>query len=656
MHKTLLLAACLAAACSSSEKRTQPTPERPVDMTLARVDPPLLLPGTELVAQGAGFVPETVGTGRLMLRGDHAGKRVDLALPIRYVNDREVVANWREASVLGIEERGTFAADVWVEIDQDDGRTHTTSPLQVVFDVRGSLTPEIRTVAQGAIYVNHEIEIQGSGFLLGGEEGETVAVVDGCFRPDGATTCATIETEQVAAAPATRFDRTRVRFPFVPQIAGIRPGAFEGTVRVSNRHGPAAQSAVFDTAALQASYEIRPTVIHGFSTREASLGQYVDVDGGGFIGSPPGQSEPGRPVTLLRLEGRFLAAGSPDQMQVDVTLVPEFVSGTRVRYLLSEEDELGKGLDLRKAVGEFSGTIKPILKHEATTIEGAAMKDGFSIQHVRQIVWVNFQHAYVGSLRHFGLRAVDQLVRNRIFDIAKRDYPGVNIEFRSDAPRDFALYSQVDIGGPDPNGFGLLGYDNTPGKDVDNKRLYDKIGGVNARTQADGYPGYGGVFVESLFAFSEHPNSLAKKIDGANPAFDAIFDPFRPDVGGTPVMASELASVPKLTNGEGCPADASDRPKQIACAAFVLGSMIGSTTTHEVGHSLGLADPYGSDVHNAGDEVNRLMDSGQNRPFLERAELLGSGPSVFCADDYEYLRSILPTNTPDPVESRPSCW
>ena len=35
--------------------------------------------------------------------------------------------------------------------------------------------------------------------------------------------------------------------------------------------------------------------------------------------------------------------------------------------------------------------------------------------------------------------------------------------------------AEVDIEGPDPNALGLLGYDNTPGKDVGNQRLFDRI-------------------------------------------------------------------------------------------------------------------------------------------------------------------------------------
>jgi hypothetical protein len=238
----------------------------------------------------------------------------------------------------------------------------------------------------------------------------------------------------------------------------------------------------------------------------------------------------------------------------------------------------------------------------------------------------------------------------------ERDYTTVNVDVRLEPPTDFALYAEVEIAGPDPNGLGLLGYDNTPGKDNGNERLFDRIGGVNATTQEDGFPGYGGVFIESLFAFSEDPEPFAEKIPAADPAFDEIFDPFRPDRGGRPVVAADLAgnAVPVLTSGEGCPA--TERSQQIACAVWVLGNLIGTTLSHESGHSLGLANPFSEGFHNFSDEPNRLMDSGGDRPFAERAELFGQGPARFCTTEYEYLRQILPTSqAPDP-SPRPSCF
>lgn len=662
MRRILLLAACFLSACASSDGANEPSGSsnpQPQDLGLTSIQPSLLLPGTKMAVTGKAFVPENVGPASLILSGKFEGSPVELVLPASYVDRDKLTVSWRGGLESGLSgKEGHFQGQAVVAIDQDDGKRHVSPGLQVELDVTASLAPEVHDVAQGIIFVNDGIEVKGDGFLLGGEEGDTVAVVEGCFQPQGQSSCQPIATAQIGALPIDAYDRSRVAFPFAPNIAGIYPGSFDGTVLIRNRHGLAAESVVFEADPVPVQFDLTSTTIYELKPKTASLGQYVNVEGGGFVGVPEGAVDPGLALTSLALTGSFFPAGSADGLAVDVTLIPEFVSGNLVRYVLSEQDDLGKSLDLRKSSGEFTGTIQPTIQYGSDTVQGAPHQTSFGIGHVRQVVWVNFLAAYVGSLRHFGLRAVDPMIRERVFEVAARDYAGINIEFRSERPDDFALYAQVDLGGPDPNGYGLLGYDNTPGKDVDNERLYDKIGGVNATTQEDGYPGYGGVFVESFFGFSEHPGALTKKLEGADPFFDSIFDPFRPDVGGRPVEASDLTDlvIPKLTSGDECPAETSDRGMQIACAVWVLGSMIGSTMTHEVGHSLGLADPYGGEFHNLGDGHNRLMDSGRFRPFLERAEILGYGPSVFCEEDFAYLRQVLPSDDMDPVSERPSCW
>jgi hypothetical protein len=145
---------------------------------------------------------------------------------------------------------------------------------------------------------------------------------------------------------------------------------------------------------------------------------------------------------------------------------------------------------------------------------------------------------------------------------------------------------------------------------------------------------------------AESPDSL----------FDELFDPFRPDVQAGAVTAAELGngSVPTLTDGASCPG--ANRPLRIACAVWTLGSLIGTTTAHELGHSLGLADPWGPGIHNDGDYPNALMDSGSCRTFRERGELLGEGPGVFCSSQFEYLQQILPTGEPDPLPGRLECY
>ena len=84
--------------------------------------------------------------------------------------------------------------------------------------------------------------------------------------------------------------------------------------------------------------------------------------------------------------------------------------------------------------------------------------------------------------------------------------------------------------------------------------------------------------------------------------------------------------------------------------------MIGTTSSHEIAHSLGLADPGGATFHNLDDSPNALMDNGQGRPFLERAELLGQGPGSLCKINYDYLQRILPTGKPDPLPNRQECF
>jgi hypothetical protein len=162
------------------------------------------------------------------------------------------------------------------------------------------------------------------------------------------------------------------------------------------------------------------------------------------------------------------------------------------------------------------------------------------------------------------------------------------------------------------------------------------------------------VFIDSFFTYSHHPPSGTITEDTPDDLFDQIFDPFRPDT-GTPVSSQDFADgdIPTLTSASGCPTD--DRRLGAACAVWVLGSNIGTSVSHEIGHSLGLADPYGTRFHNLGDAPDRLMDKGGSRTFAERAELMGEGPSAFCTDEYEYLRMILPTAEPPTTIERPSC-
>ncbi|HVK75453.1 MAG TPA: hypothetical protein VM734_19120 [Kofleriaceae bacterium] len=641
--RRLALVALVGAGCASSNP-----PDVGLEaLALTSVEPGVVVTGTTLALGGDSFVDAAWGDSTLRLTGTAGGRDVAVTIPARFVDYDHMTAAV-DAGVIaafGATDRLVgFRGDAVLEVvSAVDGVTYRSDPLAVTLDVAAELTPEVTTVQSGGLlFVNDRVVVTGRGFLLGGDEGQTVATVTGCFQPAGGGACAPVGAETIALATAAPFARDEASFRFVPAIAGIREGHFRGEVVIENRH---AGGRTIAAAATAIEYDLVSAQIFQITPPAASLGQYVLVDGGGFVGGEPGAS------TELRLVGTFTATGQTQGAPVDLILVPEFETGNRVRYVVDTSDALGQAIDLRTVTGTFQGTIRPIVTYQGDQVTGPTKAVTLGIAPVKQVIYLDFQPSYVESLRVFGLRAVDQQIRARVVEVVRAAYPAINVELRTAPPTDFALFSLVEIHGPDPNGMGLFGYDNSPGKDVDNLRLYDRLGGVNALTQQDGYPGFGGVFIESLMGFSMHPVA-GESLPGADPLFDQLFDPFRPDRGDI-VLGADLARGLPAIDGAACPGG--DRATQIACAIWSMGSLIGTTLAHEIGHSLGLANPYSDGFHNLGDEVNRLMDGGADRPFPERAILRGQGPAVFCTEEYQYLRAILPSGEPEDPSARPPC-
>lgn len=699
----------IAAGCASpTEGLTDPDPQLD-ELALVQIGPRLVVPGSRLLLRGRALPGPGDGALSLHLSGTvkpRSGQARPFEVRLRAEHQSDTQAAVQVGAdlyaALGTVE-GTLEGEASLVVDSAiDLRAHRTAPIPIALDLRRFLSPRLDSVdllgaqrGTGRVHANDWVMVRGEQLLLGGDEGTSTAVLSGCFLPDGAPEpCSRngrvvpeVEVPIVipgsAAMPAPAAmpepDRTTGLFPYAPTLHGITPGRFYGTVSIKN------QSPIGVTRSDARAMQLRlvPPELTGITPPSASLGQYVEMRGAGFVGGQPGQA------TLVRLVGRFALSGSPIQIPVDLEIVVQpllrYPDGPVGRYVLDETDALGQALEprggLREAAGTFVGTAQTTLRYRGESVSSQATPVQLAVLRPRQIVLVTFLPSYQDSLRLFGLRAVDNAVRARVLDVARRDYAGINIEFRevpegAPPPSDFAYYAQVEIGGPDPNGLGYLGYDNTPGRDLNNRRLYDRIGGVNAVTQSDGSPGYGGVFTEQLLGFSAHPGNVAKiKTEPQDEAlFDAIFDPVRPDVGGTQATVKEGAALPALSSGSLCPVtprgsgsaplstplSTVDRGRQVACAIFVLGSLIGTTMTHELGHSLGLANPYSAQAsyHNVGDLPGRIMNPGGLRSFRERAELLPTGPAVFCDTDYEYLRRILPGSVPPqgPNENgRPPC-
>jgi len=543
-----------------------------------------------------------------------------------------------------VRREGSFDGQVWVTTELSaDGRTHSSPKRGAKMEMTELLTPELDGVQGDASYLNDAWVVEGEGFLLGGAEGVGVLEVEGCFEPRGGSGCDPVGPVRIEGTSGLGRDSLTV--PFSPSVAGIERGSFVGTGRVLNVH---ADGTEVDGGTVDLTGEIGKPKLTGLSPLAASLGQFVTVEGQGFVG-PTAVDPTG--TTLVELEGTLQRGGQ--SLPVDVLLVPEFQDGRAVRYILNEEDGLGQLMDLRSAGAAFTGTARAVVAHGSDEVDGDPVPVGFEVAPVKQVVWLKFLPNYTESLRHFGLFAARDAIQERIVEVVERDFAAVNVELRLEEPTDFALYSIVEISGPDPNGLGLLGYDNTPGKDVGNQRLYDTIGGVNALTQQDGYPGYGGVFIESLFSFSADPGGFAVQGE-VDPLFDELFDPFRPDRDGRPVSASEVADRVVPSSNTDCPA--SGRSERVGCGVFALGNLVGTTVSHEIAHSVGLADPEGEAFHNTGDWEDALMDGGSYRTFAERAEVEGEGPGVFCEEAFDYLQDILPTGEQDPMAPRQECY
>jgi len=636
------LAVCVVAA-GGCARSVAPDPGLE-GLAVTQLAPTSLVPGTRLIVTGASFVAEPWGQATLHLEGRAGERAIDATWPATFVDYTTLTVAIDAGRLAALGGDGGFHGTATVEVvSATDHQTYRAAPLAVDLALHTRLAPSATgIVAGGVIFINDALEVGGDGFLLGGDEGTTVAQVAGCFTRDTGGGCQPVPAIELPLTP--RGSRTTGSFAFSPRVAGIRPGAFTGTITLVNQQ-PGADAA--SAAPLDVAYQLVSPQVFSVDPPAASLGQYVFVHGGGFVGGEPGAA------TELELTGSFTRTGAAPAAMA-LTLIPELINGRLVRYVISSDDELGRSLDLRTETGAFAGTMSPVVSYGGDRVRGPATQVAFAIAPIKQVVYLAFQPSYVEELRDFGLRAVDRQLRERVVAACREVYRGVNLEVRLEPPTDFAQFETVELVGVDPNDQGLFGYDNSPGKDSGNLRLYDRIGGVNALTQEDGSPGYGGVFLRSLMAFSQHPGSFARPASSADPAFDQVFDPLRPDRGGEPVSSADLAGgLSPLTDGAGCPGG--DRAHQIRCAIFVLGNLIGGTLAHEVGHSLGLANPYQDGFHDRGDAPNRLMDAGDARPFLERASLAGQGPGVFCDEEYAYLRIILATPEPAYQIARPRC-
>ena len=602
----------LLAACAQVAPDVGRVPDEPA-LSLLEVTADTVLPGTRLALAGENFVAKAKGTLRARLLS--ASADVTLDVTVADASHGSVAIDADVFAQLG-GDGARFDGQLTLRAEYRSGARAQEASRPLSLTLRQSLTPELREMNAGVLYLGSPIALVGDGFLTP-DEGGTHATLRGTFTPDEGAPAAIDSTVLLEAA-----SRQAAGLVVSPEVVGIRPGRFLGTLSLENR--PLLAEPRSAGAARDVTFLLGPTAALEL-TPVGRRGQRLVLRGRGFI--PKRQS--GGQATILRLEGTFTERGTGSVSTwrggTALELVPEYTSASLLSYLLHVyQTPTGDLTGLGLVAGTFEGRVTPVLLRGDATYDGLPLTTRLEIRPQRQVVYLKYLAGFTDTLRAFGLRNVELQLRERILQVGLRDYGRWNIEFREARPTDYEEYAVVEVGGVDPNGQGLFGLDNTTGKDLGNLRFNDVIGGFNAETEEQGYLAYGGVFLESFLSLS--PRS-ADPLPIATPTFDELFDPFREDRGGRAVAGGEYPGSP--------------RDAKIAEAVRVLGNLVGSTITHEIGHTLGLAIAQGY-FHNPIPGPNQLMDSGDERPFEERAELGGQGPAELEPEHVLYLDEILP--------------
>lgn len=607
------IAQSVLSACEQPPERPDAALPTPRITFIEAPDP--ILEGTVLRAVGISL--DRVGETPVMRVSARGSEVVLDSLPHDVVGEHLFFVGADAIATLGL---GSVEVEVVIA-----GQGIQTEPYLDTWELATDLPLRLDTFPSGPVHRNDVAILRGAGFISA-TEGESFARFEGTFVREGGSP--TPLDVRIPIALAERTARDRALVVLTTDLGGPWPGTFEGTVRVeSTLRGGFSRA----SEALHTTLHFGRPELYSFGPTMASLGRVLTIRGAGFLGGADRPTE----VTILRVAGTFTPRGGSPIPFGPVEIVPRYISGSELRMTIETEVREGTliaGL-FGFARGAFEGTAVPIAIAGRDQVEGMPVPIRFVLGPIVQVVHLQFLPGFYRSLHRFGLASAVGAIEERIVRRIEDIYAGYNVDIRLEEPTDFdpTAYAVVEIGGPDPNGRGLFGYDNSPGKDVGNLRLFDRIGGANAETQMDGYPGYGGVFVESFLWWSSHPDLPTERPSSSpdpDPLFDEIFDPVR-------LRPATLAEI----RGEGDPV----RVSQVHRALDALASIIGETTAHELGHSLGLAQPYGprTAFHNDLDGDGCLMDRGGDRPLGERAEQPGFARTTFCYDEPSYLEEIL---------------
>lgn len=613
--ETKVVLAMMLVACGADDPVTFPVSATPPEI-VSVVAPDEWLVGTEI---------------HLSLRRPPASGEVVLTIAREFPADAgpsvsvelsgEVLETGTIRAVVGRDEHRALAAlEGSAEIRADVlGLDSAPFPIDVRLADELAIGLDGVTPSAGEVYSNDVLALEGYG-MLAPSEGVLELEFDGTFTPEGRPDVMQSIRTRVPVSLGEPGVRERGGALVSSRIGNGQSGRFLGTVGLIANVAdfPEQRSELQDV-----DFTIARVRIDAISPARIHFEDRLIIEGRGFLGREADES------TQIRLAGTFTRpGGSP--VPVEDVLFLRWVSGQRTEWELAAEARDGALVSgyFGVATGVFEGTVTPEVFAAGEPVTGAEMDARFELAGMRQVVWLNFLPGFYAVLPRFGLSAaaggpVETAIAERIRAI----YHGYGVEVRLTRPEDVSEngYTTIEIGGRDPNGEGLLGYENTVGKDVGNLRLYDVVGGASVGGGSS--EGYGGVFVESMLAFSENPGIDTGRFGPpAEPLFDEIFDPVRRDA----ASAAEIA-------GSG------DRAALVARALRAFANMVGETAAHELGHALGLAVASGNvgQFHNPGDGGGCLMDAGSGRPLGERLGEPGFPATRLCEESREYLDALL---------------
>lgn len=619
----LLICVALTGAAACGTELGSPAGLDP--LVLTTWGPPTVLAGTPFVLGGAGFVKPQLGSMTLSLDGSCGTKTVDFTAQLTYVDDHSAVWNVSPDFVADIVAYDTpFVGTMEVTRKVFGYPGSDSAELSVTLHVEHNVQPEFMGFEQEAVWIGDTVSVNGQG-LLTYQEGQTMLFLSGVYLVKSPPMEKAV---QGVAIPLEVENRNLGKFMLTPDKFGVYPGQFKGTAWLEN-YAPASMEKLYSPEVADVELSVLPAVIESFAPDVVRRGQTVQVTGRGFIPTEP----VGETATLVLLEGMFAASSGKEIsfMGKDALLMfPEvFLHNTYMEVVLRVNIDVDGNLTgLGLIPGVFNGMAYPQLFFGGQTFLGQGLEFSVTVAPQLQVVFIKYLPSFDEAFHSFGLYEVRHLVKEKIRERCMRDYSAFNVTFVDERPQDYVEYSIIELSGEDPNGANLLGLDNTTGKDINNLRFNDIVGGKNAETEEQGFYAYGGVFLKSFLLFS--PTISAGSTALASPRFDDVFGFFVPQLSGAPVEPGEY------------PGGA--RQAQIEEAARVLGYLLGGTVAHEIGHSLGLSMVPGhpDEYHNMGDNPAWLMDAGNFRPFVERTELDGNGPEVFAPYNFDYLAEILP--------------